>query len=212
MKIAFALILVVAIISTLLAIYLNPSKKSKGMVPECNGHSTTYDSLLEKCDCLHDTTGQNCEKCKDGYFGDPAGKLGAVRQCQSSDCNSNIDLDVQGNCHPTTGKCLKCIRNTGGANCEKCRLGFFGNALTTKLSSDSPTCQPCECNQNGSLYYGKTSYPRCSPVTGECKCKANVVGYHCNKCEDGYVNIESGNGCIHVSRFLDDYFKDYYDI
>ena len=162
---AFAFIVAVAIISTLLATYSKPSKK------------------------IHS------EKCEDGYFGDPAGKLGAVRQCQKCDCNKNINLGVHGNCDTTTGMCLKCIRNTGGANCEKCRLGFFGDALITQLSTYSPSCQPCKCNPNGSLYYPQNILPRCDPNTGVCVCKPHVEGHDCSRCENGYVNIENGNGC-----------------
>ena len=70
----------------------------------------------------------------------------------------------------------ECMKNTGGANCEKCLLGFFGEALATDLTSDSISCQPCKCNRDGSLYYDKTSLPRCSPITGECNCKLHVEG------------------------------------
>ena len=37
--------------------------------------------------------------------------------------------------------------------------------------------------------------PECNSFTGKCQCKQNVVGHDCDKCKDGYWNLDSGNGC-----------------
>lgn len=69
--------------------------------------------------------GANCEYCADGYFGDPA----ASRPCQPCQCNGNVEPNAVGNCNRQTGECLKCIYNTAGFYCDRCKDGFFGNPL-----------------------------------------------------------------------------------
>jgi len=67
----------------------------------------------------------SCNSCIDGYYGDPDNG----RPCQKCSCNDNIDVSVTGNCHKVSGRCLKCVNNTAGNNCEKCADGYYGNAL-----------------------------------------------------------------------------------
>lgn len=71
------------------------------------------------------STGPRCEFCADGYFGDPA----ASQPCRPCQCNSNVEPNAVGNCDRRTGECLKCIYNTAGFHCERCKDGFFGNPL-----------------------------------------------------------------------------------
>lgn len=73
--------------------------------------------------------GKRCELCDDGYFGDPLGSNGPVRLCRPCQCNDNIDPNAVGNCNRLTGECLKCIYNTAGFYCDRCKEGFFGNPL-----------------------------------------------------------------------------------
>uniref|UniRef100_A0A8C8AHM0 Laminin subunit gamma 2 n=1 Tax=Otus sunia TaxID=257818 RepID=A0A8C8AHM0_9STRI len=78
------------------------------------------------CDhCPAGAAGANCEYCADGYFGDPA----ASRPCQPCQCNGNVEPNAVGNCDRRTGECLKCIYNTAGFYCDRCKDGFFGNPL-----------------------------------------------------------------------------------
>lgn len=96
-------------------------------------------------ECPPGRTGARCEECEDGYFGDPAGKFGPVRPCQKCDCNNNVDPSKIGNCDRLTGVCTRCIDNTDGDHCERCKSGFFGDALALKKPGDPPNCQPCQC-------------------------------------------------------------------
>ncbi|KAJ8974238.1 hypothetical protein NQ317_016734 [Molorchus minor] len=141
-------------------------------------------------ECPVEYTGPRCEICADGYFGDPNGRFGFTTRCASCQCNENIDLNAIGNCNTTTGECLKCIYNTGGPHCEICLPGYYGNALVLPKGD----CKPCQC------YYGGTvpdpsGALRCDQNTGVCSCKPHVVGRNCDQCEDGYYNLQSGEGC-----------------
>lgn len=43
-----------------------------------------------------------------------------------------MDPSEPGHCDSVTGQCLKCVGNTGGAHCERCADGFYGDAVTAK--------------------------------------------------------------------------------
>ncbi|XP_023243676.1 laminin subunit gamma-1-like isoform X1 [Centruroides sculpturatus] len=140
-----------------------------------------------ECEIGH--TGPKCELCVDGYYGDPKGNYGPPRPCRKCQCNDNIDPNAVGNCNSTTGECLKCIYNTAGRNCEKCKTGYYGNPLAVPRRG----CQPCNCYPLGTVQ--QTGAPNCDVLTGQCRCRANVVGLGCDTCEVGYWNIGSGTGC-----------------
>jgi laminin gamma 1 len=146
-------------------------------------------------ECPSGRTGSRCEKCEDGYYGDPMGQNGPVRPCQKCQCNKNVDSNAIGNCDSLTGECLRCIDNTDGFNCERCKSGFFGDALALKKPGDPPSCQPCQCYPVGTNLNDDTYLPICNGFTGDCSCKPHVVGRDCDKCADGYFNIDSGQGC-----------------
>lgn len=77
-------------------------------------------------------TGRRCESCGDGFFGDPLGLSGAPQPCHRCRCSENVDLNAVGNCDPHSGRCLRCLYNTTGTHCERCRDGFYGSALATR--------------------------------------------------------------------------------
>lgn len=85
--------------------------------------------------CPEGHTGDHCESCMVGYFGDPTGENGTVRGCSNCLCNGNIDSDIPGSCDVTTGVCIKCVNNTGGDRCERCADGYFGDAIIAKNCS-----------------------------------------------------------------------------
>ncbi|XP_015787110.1 laminin subunit gamma-1-like [Tetranychus urticae] len=134
-------------------------------------------------------SGGSCQTCADGYFGDPM-RNGSCRRC---DCSGNIDENAVGNCDHETGKCLKCLYNTGGDRCERCLPGFFGDPL----SYPKGDCKSCGCYKTGTLVVkdenGK-DLVLCDPRSGQCECKPNVMGRQCDQCMEGYWDI-SDNGC-----------------
>uniref|UniRef100_A0A9J8BF91 Laminin, gamma 1 n=1 Tax=Cyprinus carpio carpio TaxID=630221 RepID=A0A9J8BF91_CYPCA len=138
--------------------------------------------------CPAGTTGKRCELCDDGFFGDPLGENGPIRACRACSCNNNIDPNAVGNCNRESGECLKCIYNTAGVFCDRCKEGFYGNALAANVTDK---CKPCSCSPYGTVDKKTT----CSQVTGLCQCLPNVINRDCSACEPGFYNLQSGKGC-----------------
>ena len=82
--------------------------------------------------CAVGHTGQQCEECLFGFYGDPKGQMGNVTGCQPCDCNGNVDIHVAGNCNTTTGICSNCERNSTGSQCEHCEDNYYGDAIIAK--------------------------------------------------------------------------------
>ncbi|GAB0186673.1 laminin subunit alpha-2 [Grus japonensis] len=140
------------------------------------------DSLSGAClICKPGTTGQYCERCADGYFGDALD----AKNCQPCDCNINGSFSEI--CDPQTGQC-KCKANVIGRRCEVCQPETFG------LQS-SRGCVPCNCNSFGSKSFDCDG-------DGQCYCQPGVSGKKCDRCAHGFYNFEEG-GCTpcECSRF-----------
>ncbi|XP_035880582.1 laminin subunit alpha-2 isoform X4 [Phyllostomus discolor] len=133
------------------------------------------------CDeCPVGYTGPRCERCAEGYFGQPSVRGGSCQPCQ---CNDNLDFSIPGSCDSLSGACLICKPGTTGRYCELCADGYFGDAV------DAKNCQPCHCNPNGSFS------EICHPRTGQCECRANVLGQRCDRCKPETFGIQSSRGC-----------------
>ncbi|KAI1236588.1 hypothetical protein IHE44_0014841 [Lamprotornis superbus] len=113
--------------------------------------------------------GANCEYCADGYFGNPA----ASQPCQPCRCNGNVEPNAVGNCDRQTGECLKCIYNTAGFYCDRCKDGFFGNPLAP---DPSDKCRACACDSVG-------AEPLKCRSDGSCICKPGFEGPRCEESE-----------------------------
>ncbi|KAK4880835.1 hypothetical protein RN001_008981 [Aquatica leii] len=116
--------------------------------------------------CPKGYTGDHCELCDDGYFGNPF-ELGS--KCEPCSCGG-------GPCDRKSGQCLGCPGNTEGWRCEKCKWGYFGDPLNAN-------CQACLCDTFGSMS------PDCENKTGQCLCKPHFIGRTCDTCERGYGNV-----------------------
>ncbi|XP_063299217.1 laminin subunit alpha-2 isoform X3 [Pelobates fuscus] len=138
--------------------------KSNNFSPTC--HLDRNRGLI--CDaCPPGYAGQRCERCANGYFGQPSVPGGSCKPCQ---CSGNLDLSVPGCCDSETGACLKCRPGITGEYCNTCADGYFGDALEAR------NCQPCNCHINGSMS------STCNFKTGQCECKNNVTGRQCDEC------------------------------
>ncbi|KAM4847896.1 laminin subunit gamma-3 isoform 1-T1 [Urocitellus parryii] len=138
--------------------------------------------------CPPHQRGRLCGSCDDGFFGDPLGLSGAPQPCRPCQCSGNVDPNAVGNCDPLSGRCLRCLRNTTGDHCERCRGGFYGSALAPRPAA---RCLPCNCNPGG-VDSGQTP---CDPVTGQCSCLPHVTGRDCSRCSPGFYNLQPGRGC-----------------
>ncbi|NWZ38494.1 LAMC2 protein, partial [Brachypodius atriceps] len=135
------------------------------------------------CDhCPPGAAGANCEYCADGYFGDPA----ASQPCQLCRCNGNVEPNAVGNCDRRTGECLKCIHNTAGFYCDRCKDGFFGNPLAP---DPAHKCRACACDSVG-------AEPLKCRSDGSCICKPGFEGPRCEESECpacyGQVKVQVG--------------------
>nr|KAG5710511.1 hypothetical protein BaRGS_013157 [Batillaria attramentaria] len=88
---------------------------------ECNNHSTCSKGVGICDECQHRTTGEHCEKCSPGSYGQPKDLEG----CRPCDCNGHGDR-LRGECHGLTGECF-CTHNTQGLHCDICLPGYYGN-------------------------------------------------------------------------------------
>lgn len=55
-------------------------------------------------------------------------------------------------------------------------------------------CKPCQCYPVGTSD-DPSGAPVCDQSTGACACKSHVVGRNCDRCEEGYFDLGSGEGC-----------------
>uniref|UniRef100_A0A8C9XYE7 Laminin subunit alpha-2 n=1 Tax=Sander lucioperca TaxID=283035 RepID=A0A8C9XYE7_SANLU len=158
---------------------------SNNFSPTC--HLGEEGELL--CDqCQPGYTGPRCDRCSNGYYGQPNVPGGS---CQPCDCNGNLDLSISGSCDPITGQCLRCRQGYGGVSCESCADGYYGDAITAK------NCQSCQCHTNGSVS------EVCDKETGWCQCRKNVVGRQCDECISQTHGISTGGVCApcHCNSF-----------
>ncbi|KAH9363655.1 hypothetical protein HPB48_013661 [Haemaphysalis longicornis] len=127
-------------------------------------------------ECPPNHAGNKCERCADGFYGNPTIPGEPCRPCR---CGPNADTSVPGYCDHRTGRCLRCRGNTGGWNCLECLDGYYGNPATGD-------CRPCDCSVTGS------ASQVCNKTTGQCPCKASFSGRTCDRCQDGFGGVERG--------------------
>ncbi|MBN3300896.1 LAMB4 protein, partial [Amia calva] len=165
---------------------LCPESKASGRY---FAHSCSKDqnSLHVVCNCRDGYSGPRCDQCPPGFYGSLARPWDRCLECA---CNNNIDLRDRGSCDGLTGQCLRCLHNTEGHNCQLCKPGYFGSAV-------SQDCRACSCSEfgtdGGSCRVGGVCL--CDPSSGQCPCLPHVTGTNCIQCEVGYWNLGSGRGC-----------------
>uniref|UniRef100_W5NGL3 Usherin n=1 Tax=Lepisosteus oculatus TaxID=7918 RepID=W5NGL3_LEPOC len=140
------------------------------------------------CDsCQHNTTGRNCDLCKDFFFREVNASLFAVDVCRPCDCDESGTINGSLLCSGIGGQC-KCKRHVSGRECNQCQHGFYN-----LQSLDPDGCSPCNCNTSGTVKGDIT----CHQNSGQCQCKANVIGLFCDRCKYGFkfLNAANHDGC-----------------
>ncbi|CAK9291776.1 unnamed protein product [Gordionus sp. m RMFG-2023] len=174
----------------LLALY-DPSQTLVRLTKINMGDAGTYNHgkgkavLVEECRCPPGYSGYSCEKCSDGYELDkrPGDSLGS---CVSCSCNGHSNQ-----CDPVNKRCTNCQHNTEGDRCDRCKIGYYGNALTGTIND----CKPCACP----LTHPSNNFsPTCvldSDNQMTCnQCPRGFAGRKCQACANGYTGSPTNVG------------------
>nr|XP_054393692.1 laminin subunit alpha-3 isoform X6 [Pongo abelii] len=141
----------------------------------CNGHSNRCQDGSGICvNCQHNTAGEHCERCQEGYYGNAI--HGSCRACPCPHTNSFATGCV------VSGGDVRCSCKAGytGTQCERCAPGYFGNP-----QKFGGSCQPCSCNSNGQL-------GSCDPLTGDCinqEPKDSSPAEECDDCDSCVMTL-----------------------
>uniref|UniRef100_A0A3Q1N3A0 Laminin subunit alpha-2 n=1 Tax=Bos taurus TaxID=9913 RepID=A0A3Q1N3A0_BOVIN len=149
---------------------------------DCSHLGNNCDPKTGRCICPPNTIGEKCSKCAPRTWGHSI-----TTGCKACNCSSVGSLDFQ--CDLNMGQC-KCHPKFSGAKCTECTRGHW----------NYPHCSPCDCFLSGtddSTCDLETKKCSCIDQTGQCTCKVNVEGIHCDRCRPGKFGLEAKNplGC-----------------
>ena len=107
----------------------------------------TPPSLLDKCNkntgvcsCKLNVEGNNCDRCKSGFFNLSQSNPQGCEQCA---CDTKGTVGGSGQCDQQSGNCT-CKPLVIGQRCNQCKVGTFG------LNQSNPNgCEPCNCFPKG---------------------------------------------------------------
>lgn len=157
---------------------------------QCSQRSRVCNIETGYClNCSGNTGGPHCERCGEGYYGDPA--RGPCKPCPCPTTERNFARS----CRVSPKGHVNCMCREGytGKRCDRCSYGWFG---FPKLEGGS--CRPCNCNRYGSVS------DECHEETGQCNCRPGIAGRDCSECSrDRFILTQQGcttcdDGCTGV--------------
>ncbi|XP_062285798.1 laminin subunit alpha-3-like isoform X1 [Scomber scombrus] len=141
-------------------------------ISQCNPAGTDgTDPQTGSCRCLPNIEGTLCERCKPLYWNLIKDNPHGCIECQ---CDVKGTMSGVGECEQRGGQC-HCKPNACGHTCDTCKDGFF---LPQKNNYFG--CQGCQCDIGGAI--GRA----CDEVSGQCRCRKNIVGRKCTEPAPSY--------------------------
>ncbi|XP_015668611.1 laminin subunit gamma-2 [Protobothrops mucrosquamatus] len=129
--------------------------------------------------CIDNTDGINCERCKEGFY-----RRSQQDRCMPCNCNLRGSVSAQCDNH---GRC-HCKPGVTGDKCDRCQHNFHSFSEAGCIAVGQIQNSQCNCDPSGST-------GQC--VSGRCVCKTAVAGERCDRCKQGYYNLNARNpeGC-----------------
>lgn len=139
---------------------------------------------------MHSTAGDHCERCANGFYGNPI--FGSDVPCQPCPCpgtpgSTSYHADSCDYDPREKVPVCRCKEGYSGSRCEQCAENFYGDPTLP-----GGECRSCQCNDNIDL----NSKGNCDSRTGTClKCLHNTEGDHCEVCRKGYYGNALKKSC-----------------
>ncbi|XP_036961278.1 laminin subunit alpha-5 isoform X1 [Acanthopagrus latus] len=135
---------------------------------EVGAESDTCEQFGGQCSCRPNVIGRDCSMCATGYWGFP--------NCRPCNCGTRL-------CEPVTGDCI-CPPRTLRPECTQCEPQTFGCHPVVG-------CEVCNCSRPGIV----SPDVSCDTLSGQCRCKNNVVGRQCDRCAPGFYGYPKCRPC-----------------
>nr|XP_033943330.1 laminin subunit alpha-5 isoform X2 [Pseudochaenichthys georgianus] len=135
---------------------------------EVGAESDSCEQFGGQCHCRPSVIGRDCSMCATGYWGFP--------NCRPCNCGTRL-------CEPVTGDCI-CPPRTVLPECTQCEPQSFGCHPVVG-------CEVCNCTRPGV----ETPDVSCDTLSGQCRCKDNVVGRQCERCSPGFYGYPNCRLC-----------------
>lgn len=155
--------------------YFGHPERADGSCQPCKCNNNVDPGRRGNCDlhtgkclqCLYETTGDSCESCRDGFWGNALDQRCVECDCDVLGTNGTIQY-----CDNQSGQC-PCLKNVHGIRCDQCIENHW------KIASGEG-CEHCNCDLNGS------ENEQCNPYDGQCTCKPGFGGRQCDQCQANY--------------------------